>query len=86
MNDVEVINPVVADPCVLIKTSIHVPHIHVGDMSRREPGDSLPSPALSSLDQSSSIRFKATGTDEGGTSCHRHTFPRGHDTSILIYP
>ena len=33
-------------------------------MSRREPGDSLPSPALSSLDQSSSIRFVATGTDE----------------------
>ena len=64
MNDVEVINPVVADPCLLIKTSIHIPHINVGDMSRREPGDSLPSPALSSLDQSSSIRFVATGTDE----------------------
>ena len=61
MNDVWVINPVVADPCLLIKTSIHIP---VGDMSRREPGDSLPSPALSSLDQSSSIRFVATGTDE----------------------
>ena len=64
MNDVWVINPVVADPCLLIKTSIHIPHINVDDMSRREPGDSLPSPALSSLDQSSSIRFVATGTDE----------------------
>ena len=64
MNDVWVINPVVADPCLLIKTSIHIPHINVGDMSRREPGGSLPSPTLSSLDQSSCIRFVATGTDE----------------------
>ena len=74
MNDVWVINPVVADPCLLIKTSIHIPHINVGD--------SLPSPALSSLDQSSSIRFVATGTDE---ALNAIDIPFRVDTTLQYY-
>ena len=51
-------------------------------MSRREPGNSLPYPALSSLDQSSSIRFVATGTDE---ALNAIDIPFRVDTTLQYY-